>query len=54
VPLLTALEERAGSAPVRTAEPFQYVVVSIEHDRKCIIPIHTSVSLLDDTLILKA
>jgi hypothetical protein len=50
VALVTALEECAGSAPIRPTEPFQYIVVAIEHDRKY-IPTHTSIFLLDDTLL---
>jgi hypothetical protein len=36
VALVTALEECAGSAPIRPTEPVQYIVVAIEHDRKYI------------------
>jgi hypothetical protein len=50
VALLTALEERVGSAAFRPTESQQHIVVTIEHDRKH-IPTHTSVSLLDDTLL---
>jgi hypothetical protein len=44
--LVTALEECVGSAPIRLAEPFKYIVVTIENYRKY-IPTHTSISLLD-------
>jgi hypothetical protein len=50
VALVTVLEECAGSASIRPTEPVQYIVVAIEHDRKY-IPTHTSIPLLDDTLL---
>jgi hypothetical protein len=50
VALVAALEERGGSAPLRPTEPVQYIVVTIEYDRKY-IPTHTRISLLDETYL---
>jgi len=50
VSLVIALEERARAAPVRRAEPQQYIVVSVEDNRKR-FPRHTGNLPPDDVLL---